>query len=209
MEIKRLTVLAESDTDKDQLGDKGSPTRLEGEGSCEGFSQVELDNVLGKHSAVLSSDPGLTSLAELVIDTGDCDPISQFPYRLPDRLLPKIKEEIEALQANDIIEPSDSLWASPVVPVSKANGDIRICVDYRKVNSYTKPFSFYMPTVDKIVDKVDQSSDISKIDLTKCFHQIPVAVNDRDKTTFVCPFGRFRYNACHLGCAMVQLSSNS
>ena len=52
VEIEQLTVLAESDTDKDQLGDKGCPTRLEGEGSCEGFSQAELDNVLAWESTV-------------------------------------------------------------------------------------------------------------------------------------------------------------
>ena len=72
-------------------------------------------------------------------------------------------------------------------------------MDYRELNAQTKPLSFYMPTVEEMVDHIGSSEVISKLDLTKGFHQIPVEESDRDKTTFLCPSGNLDIRGCHLG----------
>ena len=87
-------------------------------------------------------EPGLTALSEFNIDTGDIDPICQYPYRPPDRLLDKIRAEIESLRQKGIIEPSNSLWSSPIIPVLKPNGNIRVGIDYRKLNATPNLLAF-------------------------------------------------------------------
>ena len=91
------------------------------------------------------------------------------------------------LKNKGIIEDSDSLWASPIIPVGKPNGDIRICVDYRRLSEKTKPTAFYIPTVEEIIDQTGQSTVISKLDLAKGFHQVPMAPEDKEKNSFYLP----------------------
>ncbi|KZR98563.1 Uncharacterized protein APZ42_005953, partial [Daphnia magna] len=62
----------------------------------------------------------------------------------------KVQEMLEA----DVIRYSHSPWASPVVLVEKKNGEVRFCVDYRKLNSITKKDSFPMPRIDETLDKL-------------------------------------------------------
>ena len=50
-----------------------------------------------------------------------------------------------------------------------------------------------MPTVEEIVDQVGQCNVISKLDLSKGFHQVPVSEADKEKTTFVSHCGKFQY----------------
>jgi len=132
VQVKRLTVLSDPDTPEEEVDAIGGPGRIEGHGTCEGFDQQQLDDLLKKHSNTLTAEPGLTNLAEFRIDTEDAQPICQFLYRPPERLLAKIEQEIEMLKNKGIIEDS------PIIPVGKSNGEIRICVDYRKLNVKTK-----------------------------------------------------------------------
>lgn len=69
----------------------------------------------------------------------------------------------------DVIEESDSEYASPVVPVKKSDGTIRFCIDYRELNKVTKFDPFPMPTVDDMINKIQSSQFVTTIDLTKCF----------------------------------------
>ena len=78
--------------------------------------------------------------------TKDAKPVAQRCYRMNQNYATKVKEEIDKLLRVRIIWPvKQTMWLSPIIVVSKKNGKIRICVDYRKLNvaTVTDVFSRY------------------------------------------------------------------
>ena len=57
------------------------------------------------------------------------------PYRLPHTYRDLVEKEIKEMLAAGVIEPSSSEWASPIVRVDKKDGTLRLCIDYRRLNS--------------------------------------------------------------------------
>ena len=96
-----------------------------------------------KHPAL-----GQVEIVKHRIDVGDAKPIKQQPYRLPLAKKYLIDQEVEQLLIKEIIRPSTSPWSSPIVLVSKPDGSVRVCVDYRKVNSVTKKDAYPLPLID-------------------------------------------------------------
>ena len=66
---------------------------------------------------------------------------------------------------NDIIQPSSSPWASPVVLVQKQDGSQRFCVDYRKLNNVTKKGAYPTLCIDDILDTLAGTRWFSTLDL--------------------------------------------
>ena len=91
----------------------------------------------------------------------------------------------------DIIRPSNSEWCSPVVMVGKADGSYRLAVDYRKLNSVTKPSNYPIPTIESILHSMHDSKVFSTLDLKAGFWQSAISVDDQPKTAFVCEEGVF------------------
>ena len=60
------------------------------------------------------------------------------PRRIPHEQLPVLKNEMEKLQKMGAIEPSTSQFSSFTTLVKKKDGTMRLCIDYRKLNSFTK-----------------------------------------------------------------------
>ena len=81
----------------------------------------------------------------------------------------------------------------------KPSGDIRLCVDFRKLNDITVQEHCYIPDLEDILSKVSDSMALSKLDLTQGFHQIHVEPQSKNLTTFVCPYGRYRFNRMPFG----------
>ncbi len=95
--------------------------------------------------------------------------------------------------AQGIITESDSHWCSPPLPVRKKDGSIRIVVDYRKLNQVTEDEPLYMPSTEEILARLGAAHYLSKLDLAKGFHQIPMAEESSKYTAFACKFGKFEY----------------
>ena len=99
---------------------------------------VRVADLLSRYQDCFSKDEwdvGLTHLVEHEIKTGDAAPVKQPPRRVPLAYADKEKEAIEDLKAKGVIRESVSPWASPIVLVSKKDGGVRPCIDYRKVNN--------------------------------------------------------------------------
>lgn len=73
-------------------------------------------------------------------------PIKQAPHRFAPEVDTKIKSEVERLLNAKFIRTAMYVnWISNVVPVIKKNGTLRICVDFRELNSATPKDEYPMP----------------------------------------------------------------
>ena len=161
--------------------------------------QKQLQEVLDSHSSILTKEPGLTGLVTFDIDTGEADPIHQRPYSTPVALKAKVDEELSWLLEKGYIVPSSSPWASPMVTVRKADGSARLCVDFRKINSLTRPMPFFMPRVEEVIEGIGKARFISKLDLSKGFYQVPLTDSAMQKTAFTCHKGTFHFTRMPFG----------
>lgn len=97
------------------------------------------------------------------------------------------------MQGQGVIEPCNSDWASNIVLVKKKDGNVRFCVDYRKLNLLTRKDAYPLPRIDRCFDTLSGSLWYSTFDLRSGFHQVTMAPQDVNKTTFVCYRGTFRF----------------
>ena len=155
--------------------------------------QDRLNGVLSEFGAVLCNTPGRTESVTLSINTGEAPPIRSHPYRIPPVWREEVKQQIDQLLDLGIIRASESPWSSSVVTVKKKDGGVRICVDYRAVNGVTAPDPYLMPFIEDILDTLASAKFLSKIDLNKGFHQIPIREADMEKTAFCTPWGKFQF----------------
>eukprot|EP00731_Ephydatia_muelleri_P001017 Em0001g1017a len=158
-----------------------------------------LAGVLKEFAGVFSDLPGRTSLAEHPIECGSARPIRLAPYRIPHAYRKAVQQEISEMLEGGVIEPSASEWCSPMVIVQKRDGALRICVDYRKLNSVSQVDAYPMPRIDDILDHLGKSQYISTMDLTRGYWQVPVEQQARPKTTFATPFGLFQFKMMPFG----------
>lgn len=135
---------------------------------------------------------GLTNILNHKIDTGNSEPIRQRYYRMSPAKQQILQQQVDEMLALDVIEPSDSAWSSPVLIVQKKNGEPRLCLDSRKLNSVTKKDSYSLPYISEILDNLRDAKFLTSLDISKAFWQISIIEEDRDKTSFYVP-GRGSY----------------
>ncbi|XP_058816593.1 uncharacterized protein K02A2.6-like [Topomyia yanbarensis] len=138
---------------------------------------------------------------EIKIDSS-VTPVQQSCRRLPIPLKKLVNDKLADLLKQDIIEPAPLkiTWASPLVVTPKDGGkSVRLCVDMRKANKAIFSEKHPLPTFEEIMPHLDGCKVFSKIDLVKAFHQIELAPNSREITTFVTPDAYYRYKRLMFG----------
>ena len=122
--------------------------------------------------------------------------------RIPFHLRNKVEKELERLLEADVIEEVNEPtgWVSPVVIANKPDGNIRLCVDMTEPNKSIRRVHHVIPTIDDIRYQVNGAKFFSKIDLNKGYHQLELAAESRNITTFSTHKGLGRFKRLNLGC---------
>ena len=127
------------------------------------------------------------------------------------------KEVLKWLNACFIYAISYSSWVSSVHVVPKKGGFTvirnekyeliptrtvtgwRVCIDYRKLNTATRKDHFPLPFIDQMLDRLAGHPHFCFLDGYSGYNQIAIALEDKEKTTFTCPFGTFAFRRMPFG----------
>ena len=110
-----------------------------------------------------------------------------------------MRAHIRDLLERGVIRESSSPWASPIVVVRKKDQSIRLCVDYRRLNSVTIKSAFPLPRINESLQALGNAKYFSVMDLTSGFYQVAMEEQDIPKTAFTTPFGLWEYTRMPFG----------
>ncbi|GFT24527.1 retrovirus-related Pol polyprotein from transposon 17.6 [Trichonephila clavipes] len=96
----------------------------------------------------------------------------------------KVDEQIEELLRLDLIEESDAEIAYPIVCVNKKDGTLRLCVDFRALNSESVSDDFPMEDAVELIHSIGRANIIRTLDLLKGYWAIPMAEDSKNLTSF-------------------------
>ncbi|XP_063532090.1 uncharacterized protein K02A2.6-like [Cydia strobilella] len=119
---------------------------------------------------VFADGIGTFNKTKLRLDiNSDVTPVWRRPRPVPIALRPAVETELERLQREGIISPVEwSDWGTPVVPVIKKNGDVRLCGDFKTtVNPVLVDDKYPIPRIDDIFSSLQGGKYFSKIDLSQ------------------------------------------
>ena len=120
-----------------------------------------------------------------------------------------MKEKLE----QEIVRPSCSPWASPVVMVKK-DGTLRFCIDFRKLNDVTVKDAHPLPRIDDTLEALKGAKMFSTLDLKSGYWQVPIKEGLKSKTVFrtssgqLFEFNRLPFRLCNAPATFSRLMDN-
>lgn len=120
-----------------------------------------------------------------------------IPFSIKERVF----KELDRLVNEGVLESTPhAVWATPIVPVLKANGGVRICGDYRStVNSATDTDTYPLPTLNKASAELQGGVIFTKIDLERAYTQLVVDEPTSELLTLYTPKGLYKMKRLPFG----------
>ena len=145
------------------------------------------------------TDFGRTNQIQHQTETGGASPVRQQSRRIAPTQREETTKMLQDMLNKQIVQPSTSPWASPIVLVRKKDGTLRFCVDYRKLNALTRKDAYLLPRIDDALDTLAGSKWFTTLDLISGYWQVEMSDDDREKTAFCMPDGLFEFNVMPFG----------
>ena len=154
------------------------------------------------------SDPegtqiGTTKLLEFDVKLKEgAKPVRQRIRPLNPKQRESLRKQLDLWINEDVVEESNSPWASPLVPAIKKGGDqdaIRWAVDYRMINSMTVGDAFPIPSIEENLEKLQGARFFSAIDAAAAYHTVTVNKKSRPYLAFLTPWGTYQYKKMPFG----------
>lgn len=129
----------------------------------------------------------------------DVRPPQSRAYRMSPYKLQKVKEYLTDNLSKGFITPSKAPYSSPVLFALKANGDLRFCVDYRKLNALTKRNRYPLPLIEEVIGKIGGCKHLTRLDIIAAFNKLRMDPDSEDFTTFITALGAYKYRVLPFG----------
>ncbi|GFX35474.1 retrovirus-related Pol polyprotein from transposon 17.6 [Trichonephila clavipes] len=161
------------------------------------LKESEREQVLAivlKHQTLFTSDVKIAKVGTHRIRLKpNIERKKPFVYRIPESLKIKVDEQIEELVRLDLIEESDAEIAYPIVCVNKKDGTLRLCVDFRALNSESVSDDFPMEDAVELIHSIGRANIITTLDLLKGYWAIPMAEDSKNLTSFKTHRQQYRF----------------
>ena len=195
--IQKYEEEAESDMDTSEL-----TICTDGLTECQINKGKEL---IQSYTDIMSQDDldiGHTHMVRHRIDLTNDLPFKQKHRHIPPTMYEEVRDHIHQLLASGIIRQSHSPWTSNIVLCRKKDGKLRMCVDYRQLNTNTIKDAHALPRIEEILEGLAGNKYFTVIDMKSGYHQIEIEEEHKERTAFtVGPLGFYEYERMPFGLA--------
>jgi hypothetical protein len=154
----------------------------------------EIEQLLVEFPQIFSDKPGRTEAFKHAIPiTHRGPPIAVRSYRTPLGTQATVDKEIDEMLRLGVIRPSVSPWSAPIVLIKKKNGEIRFCIDFRRLNAITDPDRYPMPNINELHDRLRGARLFTTLDVRKGYWHVPMEPADCPKTAFSAAGNHFEF----------------
>lgn len=165
--------------------------------------QAALKELCSRFPDVLTKRLGLTPLMEYKIRLTSNKVVRSHPYKLAPPRMEQLRQVVNKLLEEDVIEPTQSAYASPAFTVPKPNGKSRLVIDYRKINSECIEIDTVpLPDLHSAFDWFGKARFFTVFDLNSAYHQIGLAPESRPISTFCVPWNTYCFKRIPMGLAV-------
>lgn len=184
-----------------------APT-LEKEAKLTKKQREQLDALLKEFQPILETgNLGKIKGVLHTIDTGNSPPVKTRYANLNPKILKDVHAELEERLRLGVVEPSDSPWLSPLLPIAKRDGSWRWVVDFRKLNEVVQdPQQYPLPRINPMLSGIGGAGIISTIDIKDAYLQICLSPESKPKTAFYVP-GRGLFQFTRLPAGLVDAAN--
>lgn len=158
------------------------------------FQRKRLNKIISSYPMVLTKRPGRATNYECKIILKDLELARKGPYFLPPDRLPLLEEHINESVDSGILLPCQSSYVSPVFFVAKHSGGVRLCADYRFLNTKIQFDPFSACKMNTIFNSLGSAKYFSVSDLNKSFYQIPLSQDSRHITAIITQVGQHAFS---------------
>ncbi|GJX47283.1 reverse transcriptase domain-containing protein [Tanacetum coccineum] len=187
------------------------------------IGNLHLDNALADLGASISLMPylmyeklGLDEPKPTRISLELADMSIQYPRGIAENVLIKVDKFVLSIDFVILDMREDTriliILGRPFLATARAMRDVfnkritlrvgdeePVCIDYRKLNDATRKDHFPLPFIDQMLERLSENEFYCFLDGFSGFFQIPIALEDQEKTTFTCPYGTFAYRRMPFG----------
>ena len=164
--------------------------------NIEGQSEILLREAANKYQELFEEPsyfraPKHKFILDIELEA-DCPSIYHRPRKAPAAERKAIKENFEKLERQGVVIRSSSNFASPVTAVKKKNGEFRICVDYTKLNQFTKSLNFPLPLISNLQSVLTKTHKwFSTLDLKSAYYSLPMTKRASERAAIITHEGTF------------------
>jgi len=146
------------------------------------------------------TDIGHTTAVRHHIDLVENTQFKQRHRRIPPAMFDEVRDHLRQLLAAGIIRRSHSPWSSNVVLCRKKDVKLRMCIDYRQLNTNTINDSYALPRSEEILEALGENHYYTVLDMKSGYHQVEVEESHKQRTVFtVGPLGFYEFNRLPFG----------
>jgi len=159
-------------------------------------------DLLKSYSSIFSenkTDIGYCKLVQHEIELKQNAPVQQMNGTVPLHIENWVDNQVENLKKMGVIRNSNSPWSAPVVVVKKKNGDFRMCIDFRRLNSVTVKPMYRIPDNQSLFNHLAGATMFSTIDVSNAYYQCEMRESDKKLTAFTTRKGQFEFNRMPFG----------
>ncbi|XP_046972866.1 uncharacterized protein LOC124539615 [Vanessa cardui] len=138
---------------------------------------LQMERLISKYEEVFKDGLGTYRGQPVTIHTKPgTNPKFLKARPVPYAIKARVEKEIDRLEREGVLKPiSFSEWATPVVPILKKSGEVRLCGDYRStVNEATESDTYPMPTASEVFAIIAGGKFFTTLDLDRAYTQVLV-----------------------------------